>query len=256
MMNDARRRDFLRDWGVDLAIGAGCAVFVALLGPFGSYFNGPLWQRVMFQLGCFWPGILLYGSLIRIILGWELKPATSWAAIIGMALVVNAAFQLWVTYLALSIWPFLKILRPIDWYLQDLVTTLPVVVGFTLLIRARLRQRRLAGEAGDAPPTPFGLLGAAPAAVLCLQMEDHYVRVHTLAGSRLVLMTLSQAMAIVENADGLQVHRSWWIARKAVVRTVAHGRNLRLELVNGIVAPVSRSAVAVVRAAGWMSDDG
>jgi DNA-binding LytR/AlgR family response regulator len=82
------------------------------------------------------------------------------------------------------------------------------------------------------------------------------VRVHTLTGSRLVLMTLSQAMAIMEKADGLQVHRSWWIARKAVVRTVAHGRNLRLELVNGVVAPVSRSAVAVVRAAGWMSDDG
>jgi hypothetical protein len=75
MMSDAQQRDFLRDWGVDLAIGSGCAVFLALLGPFGSYFNGPLWQRVLFQFGCFWPGILLYGSLIRLILGWELKPA-------------------------------------------------------------------------------------------------------------------------------------------------------------------------------------
>jgi hypothetical protein len=255
-MNDARRTVLVRDWGVDLAIGSGCAVFMALLGPFGSYFNGPLWQRILFQFGCFWPGILLYGSLIRLILGWELKPAAKWAAIVGMTAVVNAPFQLWVTYLALSIWPFLKILTPVDWYLQDLVTTLPVVVAFTLLIQARLRKRRLAGEAGQAPPTPYGLLGAAPATVLCLQMEDHYVRVHTLGGSRLVLMTLSQAMAIMEKADGLQVHRSWWIARKAVVRTMTHGRNLRLELVNGIVAPVSRSAVAVVRAAGWMSDEG
>jgi DNA-binding LytR/AlgR family response regulator len=129
------------------------------------------------------------------------------------------------------------------------------VIGLTLLIQARLRKRRLAEEAGDAPPNSFGLLGAAPATVLCLQMEDHYVRVHTSTSSRLVLMTLSQAMAIVEKADGLQVHRSWWIARKAVVRTVAHGRNLRLELVNGAMAPVSRSAVAAVRAAGWISNN-
>ena len=253
-MNDARRTVLVRDWGVDLAIGSGCAVFLALIGPFGSYFNGPLWQRIAFQLACFWPGILLYGSLLRMILGWRLKPTTTWAAIIGMVVVASAPFQLWVIFIGISIWPILKILTPVDWYLQGLVTALPVVIGFTLLIQARLRKRRLAEEAGDAPPTPFGLLGAAPGAVLCLQMEDHYVRVHTSAGSRLVLMTLSQAMAIVERADGLQVHRSWWIARKAVVRAVAHGRNLRLELVNGVVAPVSRSAVATVRAAGWISD--
>jgi hypothetical protein len=254
-MNEKGRKEFLRDWGVDLAIGSGCAVFLALIGPFGSYFNGPLWQRVAFQLACFWPGILLYGSLIRLVLGWELKPATSWAAIIGTVAILNAPFQLWVTFIGVSIWPKLKILTPLDWYLQGLITSLPVVIGFTLLIQARLRKRRLAEEADEAPPTPFGLLGATPAAVLCLQMEDHYVRVHTMAGSRLVLMTLSQAMAILDKADGLQVHRSWWIARKAVVRTVTHGRNLRVELVNGTVAPVSRSAVAMVRAAGWISDN-
>jgi DNA-binding LytR/AlgR family response regulator len=86
-------------------------------------------------------------------------------------------------------------------------------------------------------------------------MEDHYVRVHTEGGSRLVLATLNQAMVAVENADGMQVHRSWWVARKAVVRPVAEGRNLRLQLVNGVVAPVARSAVAKVRAAGWIVAD-
>jgi DNA-binding LytR/AlgR family response regulator len=87
-------------------------------------------------------------------------------------------------------------------------------------------------------------------------MEDHYVRVHTAAGSRLVLATLAQAIAALAGADGLQVHRSWWVARKAVVRAIADGRNLRLQLVNGATAPVSRSAVAAVRAKGWMGGEG
>jgi DNA-binding LytR/AlgR family response regulator len=86
-------------------------------------------------------------------------------------------------------------------------------------------------------------------------MEDHYVRVHTADGSRLVLATLNQAMTAIGNADGLQVHRSWWVARKAVVRAVSEGRNLRLQLVNGLTAPVARSAVAMVREAGWLAKE-
>jgi DNA-binding LytR/AlgR family response regulator len=71
----------------------------------------------------------------------------------------------------------------------------------------------------------------------------------------LVLATLNQAMTALGNADGLQVHRSWWVARKAVARAVTEGRNLRLKLVNGITAPVARSAVAVVREAGWLTNE-
>jgi hypothetical protein len=40
-----------------------------------------------------------------------------------------------------------------------------------------------------------------------------------------------------------------------VVRAVTEGRNLRLQLVNGITAPVARSAVAMVREAGWLTNE-
>ena len=255
VMSETRRRDFLRDWATDLAIGTACAIFLGLIGPFGSYLNGPAWQRVAFQLACFWPGILLYGSLIRVVLRFQLRPAMTWTAIVLGVVILNAPFQLWVASIGVSVWPFLKKLRPLDWYLQGLITALPVVLGFTLWIQARLQRRQQAKEAGEAPPTAFGLLGAPPFAVLCLQMEDHYVRVHTADSSRLVLATLNEAMTALGNADGLQVHRSWWVARKAVVRAVTEGRNLRLKLVNGITAPVARSAVAVVREAGWLTNE-
>jgi LytTr DNA-binding domain len=254
-MSETHRSEFLQDWAADLAIASVCAIFLGLIGPFGSYWNGPVWQRLAFQLACFWPGMVLYGSLIRVVLRFRLRPWKKWAALFLGVLILNAPFQIWVVSIGVSIWPFLKSLRPLDWYLQGLITTLPVVAGFTLWMQARLHRRQQAREAGEAPPTALGLLGAPPSAVLCLQMEDHYVRVHTAGNSRLVLATLNQAMTALGNADGLQVHRSWWVARKAVVRAVTEGRNLRLQLVNGITTPVARSAVAMVRDAGWLSNE-
>ena len=257
-MSGARRREWISDWGADMAIATGCAVFLGLIGPFGSYFNGPAWQRVVFQIACFWPGTLVYGSLVRWILwrGW--KRAATWTAIVIGAAVITAPFQILVSRVGLAMWPILKVLRPLDWYVEGLLTAEPVVIGFTLLGRARMRKRRLASEAGEAAPLSAsqGLLGAPPASVLCLQMEDHYVRVHTQGGSRLVLTTLGQAVGAMGGTDGMQVHRSWWVARKAVAEALADGRNLRLRLVNGVVAPVARSSVAAVRAAGWIDAGG
>ena len=255
-MSGARWREWGRDWAVDLAIATVCAVFLGLIGPFGSYFNGPAWQRVVFQLACFWPGMLIYGSMVRGVLWLGWKPVATWAAIVVGAAIITAPFQIFVSQVGMAMWPVLKILRPLDWYAEGLLTAEPVVIGFTLLGQARLRKRRLASEAGEAAPVSpsQGLLGAPPASVLCLQMEDHYVRVHTHGGSRLVLTTMSLAAAAMDGIDGLQVHRSWWVARKAVAEAVVDGRNLRLRLVNGVMAPIARSAVAAVRAAGWIND--
>ena len=52
--------------------------------------------------------------------------------------------------------------------------------------------------------------------LLALQMEDHYVRAHTEHGSALILMSLKEAIAELGDAEGMQVHRSWWVARGAV----------------------------------------
>ncbi len=84
-------------------------------------------------------------------------------------------------------------------------------------------------------------------------MEDHYVRVHTPQGSSLVLMSLSQAMAGLKDLEGAQTHRSWWVARSAIVGVVEDGRNLRLRLSGGLEAPVSRARVGQLRADGWLA---
>ncbi len=83
-------------------------------------------------------------------------------------------------------------------------------------------------------------------------MEDHYVRVHTVLGSALVLMRLRDAMVLVAEVEGMQVHRSWWVARGAVEDVLRDGRNLRLKLPRGIEAPVARANIAVLRDARWV----
>jgi DNA-binding LytR/AlgR family response regulator len=245
----------LKDWAVDLAVATGAGAFFGAIGPFGSYFNGPAWQRAGFQVVMFWAGFVMFGTLIRVLMRFGLRGWRFWIALMAGVAVLDAPLAWLSAHLAQQIWPALRHLPvPPPWYLQALITSVPVVAAYLLLIRQRARKRRLAVEAGAAAPSRDGLLGAPASQVLCLQMEDHYVRVHTRAGSRLVLATLSQAIAAMNKTPGLQVHRSWWVAQTAVTGAVTQGRNLRLELANGVTAPVARSAVAAVRAAGWLDE--
>src|SRR5262249_30412574 len=118
------------------------------------------------------------------------------------------------------------------------------------------QRRRAYARAIGGAKAPDDLLGCAPSEVLCLSMEDHYVRVHTAGGSRLVLATLAPAITALNGAPGQPNQRSLWAAEKAVAGAAAHGRNLRLTLVTGLTAPVARSSVAAVRAAGWLDAAG
>ena len=87
--------------------------------------------------------------------------------------------------------------------------------------------------------------------MIALEMEDHYVRVHTALGSHLVLMRLRDAIPHIDGIEGRQVHRSWWVARGAVEFVRREGRNVRLVLGEDLVAPVSRAQVSELKAAGW-----
>jgi hypothetical protein len=249
-MTQDERAVWTRGWGADIALSAAIAVFMGLLGPFGSYTNGPAWQRIGYWLPMLALGLAVYGVTVRLIQSRRMRPAGTWG-LLGLACVVlNGPFS-WVSWRwATTIWPGLAhvaSLTPLVWYFEGLITTVPIVSLFAVAHAVRTKRRP-----DSAPATPTGLLGAQPSEVLCLQMEDHYVRVHTASGSRLVLATLSQAIAALGRAAGLQVHRSWWVADKAVAGAEAHGRNLRLVLTNGLTAPVARTSVAAVRSAGWL----
>ena len=83
-------------------------------------------------------------------------------------------------------------------------------------------------------------------------MEDHYLRVHTALGSDLILLRMRDAVSELDGLEGVLVHRSWWVARSAVRAVERDGRSLRLILPDGLVAPVARTMVPVLKNAGWL----
>ncbi len=88
--------------------------------------------------------------------------------------------------------------------------------------------------------------------LLCLRTEDHYLRIHTSAGQDLILFRLKDAVSELAGADGMQVHRSYWVARNAVANLERKGRKTTLTLSNGLRVPVSESFLPSVREAGWL----
>jgi hypothetical protein len=118
---------------------------------------------------------------------------------------------------------------------------------------------------GAPPPAEPGATREAPpplmvrlpprlraARLLALEAEDHYLRVHTDAGSDLILMRLSDAISETGTLAGARCHRSWWVARDAVAGATRRGAGAVLTLDCGIEVPVSRSLMPALKADGWV----
>jgi hypothetical protein len=85
-------------------------------------------------------------------------------------------------------------------------------------------------------------------AIVALETEDHYLRVHALGGDALVLMRMADAIALIDSRLGAQVHRRWWVAEAAVAGMRTEGQRIWLCLVNGMSVPVGRTFAAATRA--------
>lgn len=104
----------------------------------------------------------------------------------------------------------------------------------------------------DPPALPSLPLPQGFGAVRALKGEDHYVRVVGEAREELILMRLRDAIERLGDADGLRVHRSWWIAKDAVVSVRRDGRTAVITLAGGHEVPVARDMMPQLRAAGWL----
>ena len=89
------------------------------------------------------------------------------------------------------------------------------------------------------------------ARLIALEAEDHYVRVHTDAGSELIAMRFAEAMEELAQAHGHRLHRSWWSAADAIEGVRWRRGSGEARLAGGICAPVSRSHAAALKQAGW-----
>lgn len=257
--NAADRLNTPRAWAVDLAACAVTGVVLGAVGPFGSFFNDGLAVRIGY-----WTAVLVisgavFGAAIR--WAWPRMPRRRvplrfWLPM--LIVVASGPTAVISRIIAVVLWPGIRQrVGWIEWYGQALLIGAVYVALYALLrMRTSAAATRTSAAATRADEGDPGFARTLPAGLgrdlICLQMEDHYVRVHTTRGSQLVLMSLSQAVSGLKGVEGLQTHRSWWVARAAIVGVVEDGRNLRLALSGGLTAPVSRGRVANLRAAGWL----
>lgn len=258
------RNALLRRIVIDLAAMTAIGVFLAIIGPFGSI-AAPLSERLVTWLGFAWLGYACYRPM-QAVANWGERALAlpRWGMVIAacpLATVPMTFAVLGVNGLASGGWRWPGLELFVETYLYVLVIGGAVTVLFNLVQSREPEPVAVPPTAPRPvpPPTPVmpnPLLDQLPAElgsdIVALEMEDHYVRVHTALGSALVLMRMRDAVALLGEIEGMQVHRSWWVARGAVEDVLREGRNVRLRLARGIEAPVARAKVAELRDARWI----
>lgn len=233
--------------GVGLIMTPLNAIGTALLSPLLRRVHSPLWLTLFF-------GQLVAGFLFT-----------------------NPVLQAYRVWLKANLYPEL-VLTPattLPQFLQRLPSNSLMWIGICLLFFYGLRkplfgyqpQRRAAPEPGVPGAEAASAVGGAelrPArlallervrperrgALLAVKAEGHYLQVYTDAGSDLILYRLSDALLELGGEDGAQVHRSWWVAARALA---PQRHRDRLVLTNGVEVPVSRSFRVAARQRGWLT---
>jgi DNA-binding LytR/AlgR family response regulator len=142
---------------------------------------------------------------------------------------------------------------------MDLYLTALLIGGSISALLAALGRRTEtpvdAAPVTSAEPGPLATRAQLPdlAGVLMVAAEDHYLRLVLADGRRpLVLFRLGDALGELAVEDGLQVHRSAWVARRHVTGARRDGRRWLLRLADGSEQAVSETYLPAVRDAGWL----
>ncbi|MDJ0994004.1 MAG: LytTR family DNA-binding domain-containing protein [Dinoroseobacter sp.] len=95
---------------------------------------------------------------------------------------------------------------------------------------------------------PEGLSGT----IQYMRMEDHYLHVFTEEGDGMTLHRMSDATRELDETDGMQVHKSWWVSKAAVKEIRQEKRKHIILIHDGTDVPVGRSFEHGLKDAGWI----
>jgi hypothetical protein len=246
---------------IGLMIGLGW--LFAFLGVYGTH-------AMPFMLAWgFWGSTMIIGwSVAAFVVPWvfdgPMKGSPTWlqipitAAIVSLP--ITAVVVIMLSYMSDTLIP------PQQWLTQFLfvfVISMIMTVGSYLIgsLTDRAKQANVDAPAHAEPvDTAKGKaafmerlpLKFRAADLWAVSSEDHYLRVHTSAGQHMILMRLADAIVMLDGVDGLQTHRSWWVARAGLRDARRDSGKVVLTLIDGTDVPVSRANASTVRAAGWV----
>lgn len=225
-------------------------VFLAATSAFDSE-EIPALQRYLY-----WIAALVGGGIIAALIEpWiaDRLPGRPRLFALAQLVAMTPPITLWITLLPMILWADPFRVERLYWTLPSVVTVNVAVIALAWVVRQAFKPKASAVIDGAAPPAIRSKLAPrlARARLIAVEAEDHYLRIHTDAGSALVLMRFGDALEALIASDGFRTHRSWWVARTGV--EIARWKAGRGELVlsDGSTAPVSRTYAAVLKGTDW-----
>ena len=234
-----------------LAVAAG--FLMSATGAFGTG-AAPVLQRTVY-----WVAEMVLGTLIAI----SARPLIQRTGLFHQWMWAEAAVVILVitTVGAPTIWlittlTFAETLRGAD--IEFFIAPVAILSTAMTVLNYALQREPPITHAAPATAAPPRFLDRLPghlrgAEVLAVEAEDHYLRIHTDRGQTMILMRLADAVAELEGIEGAQTHRSWWVARTAVIDAQRGEGRATLTLAGGLSAPVSRTYARALRDAGWFN---
>lgn len=249
-MTDLLARPWLRRLAADTALWVAVGLVMAILGPFGSS------ERSLPERLIYWQICMVGGGFIGVAIDEPVRRRVSnfWVRVlivsVGMTPFVTVLVGLTNHYLSPMRLTVANVLEPT---FQVFVTCFAVMC-FRQLAWAEPVQVVVAPEPAQDPAAAFRQRLSAKrraAALIAVEAEDHYLRVHTDAGDELITARFGDAMAELAGVAGFQTHRSWWVAADAIDEVIwLRGRG-EAKLKCGLTVPISRSSAGPLKAAGW-----
>lgn len=220
-------------------------ILCAFAGPFGTYsvLGLPLrliyWGLIIVATG------MLGGLGIIMIDVWGVK---TWYGRLGLCLGFGVIASGLVVFISLALLGPIGAMPPIMMLVLYSQPTATIVFALIYLLLHRQNRPDILLTQDNRPALLSRLtLGQEAATVECITAQDHYVNVQTDAGSELCLIRFRDAIAETYPVEGIQIHRSHWIAWHALVRVETHNGRVHAFLSNGTTVPVSRSNVKALR---------
>ena len=242
----------------DLSISVVMGLFIGYLAPFGMG-ELPLWMSVSYWVFTCIIGYFIYTPFIHFgnaILARKLS--VHWHRVAISTLLASAVMSFTVPIIT---WLFFNMTIEFDkqfWQVFPKAVVIGGVITIVSLMRDRMKLQQVQLTEKQAlveshehqveqvvnekleqfiAQLPLEKRGD----LLCLEMSDHYLKVYTDKGHHLVLMRFKDALIQLEDVEGMQTHRSWWVALSAIESMKKENRKMVLVLSNGVEVAVSRT---------------